>query len=82
MLTFPEIEEPSIYNMTGLDRQPSEELFCLHAFQLPRPPPAFEEGVIKFLDACERLPLSLKVLWALLNSDKPDMKHWQDQLDK
>eukprot|EP00253_Pinus_taeda_P031501 PITA_31501 len=75
------VEESSIYTLTGLNPQQSQELFCLHAFTQPHPLPGFEHLVDKFLTACDRLPLSLKVFGGLLygNHEKP---FWEDQLER
>jgi hypothetical protein len=67
--------------LKGLNRQHSQELFCSHAFGQPHPVVGFEEVVEKFLDACDGLPLSLKVLGALLRG-KDDLKYWNAQLRK
>lgn len=74
------IEESSIYMMTGLDPQYSQQLFCSHAFNHPYPTVEYEDLVGEFLKACQGLPLSLKVIGALLYSESRE--YWEDQLRK
>lgn len=81
VLSGSEIVVSSIYELTRLSRQHSEELFCQHAFDQPRPLVGFEDMVAKFLDACEGLPLSLEVIGALLHGKK-DLVYWEAQLSK
>lgn len=78
VLISSKIEESSIYNLTGLDIQQSRELFCLHAFNQPDPLPEFESLVVKFLETCNGLPLSLKVIGALLYGKK--LCDWEAEL--
>jgi hypothetical protein len=79
VLTSSDIPESSIYRLTGLSRQQSQELFCSHAFRQSHPVLGFEQEVNKFLDVCHGLPLSLKVFGALLRG-KEDMVYWKAQL--
>eukprot|EP00253_Pinus_taeda_P015240 PITA_15240 len=74
------VEESSIYTLTGLSTQHSLELFCLHSFNRPHSPPAFESLVQKFVEACGGLPLSLKVFGALLKGKSTS--YWEAQLIK
>jgi Leucine-rich repeat (LRR) protein len=76
------MRESCIYKLTGLDKEHSQELFCLHAFHQPCPVWGFEQVVREFLDVCQGLPLSLKVIGALLYGESPDMEYWKDQLRK
>ena len=57
------------------------ELFCCHAFKWSYPFPGFEDMAEKFVNACNGLPLSLKVFGALLCGNI-DMSFWHQQLDK
>ena len=66
VLTRSGVEESSIYKLNGLNEQHSRELFCCHAFRRSYPPPEFEDLSEKFVNACNGLPLSLKVFGALL----------------
>jgi Leucine-rich repeat (LRR) protein len=81
VLTSSGIAELSIYKLTCLDLQHSQQLFCSHAFCQPYPPPGFHSLVDEFSRACNGLPLSLKVFGALLcgNNNK---SYWGDQLRK
>ena len=75
------IPESSIYDLTGLSPLHSNELFCSHAFGQSHPPVRFEKVVGEFLVFCQGLPLSLKVLGALLRG-REDLNHWEAQLRK
>eukprot|EP00253_Pinus_taeda_P021417 PITA_21417 len=75
------IGESSIYTLKGLHGKHPQELFCWHAFDRPSPVVGFEEVVEEFLNVCNGLPLSLKVLGALLRG-KDDLKLWKAQLRK
>eukprot|EP00253_Pinus_taeda_P034129 PITA_34129 len=72
------IEESSIYNLRGIATQHSRELFCSHAFNQPFPVPGFEDLTNKFLQICNGLPLSLKVIGARLCRKK--ISYWEDEL--
>jgi len=75
------IGDSSIYTMKVLNSEHSRELFCLHAFGQSHPVVEFEAAVKKFLDACIGLPLSLRVLGALLHGND-DLVYWNAQLHK
>eukprot|EP00253_Pinus_taeda_P030631 PITA_30631 len=75
------IGESSICTLKGLNGEHSQELFCWHAFGRPSPVVGFEKVVEEFLNVCNGLPLSLKVLGALLHG-KDDLKLWNAQLRK
>jgi hypothetical protein len=81
VLTSSGIVESSIYRLNGLNQEHSRELFCWHAFGQHLPVVGFNEVVENFLDVCKGLPLSLKVLGALLHG-KDDLKYWNEQLLK
>jgi hypothetical protein len=53
----------------------------MSAFGQPHPVIGFDEMVEKFLKVCNGLPLSLKVLGALLRG-KDDLRYWKAQLQK
>jgi len=74
------IAEASIYRLTGLNRVHSQELFCSYAFPHLHPLPGFEDLVDRFLTACDGLPLSLKVLGALLYG-KNEKSYWEERLN-
>ncbi|KAH9287870.1 hypothetical protein KI387_031987, partial [Taxus chinensis] len=71
----------SIYNMRKLDLFQAKELFCWHAFKRPSPLNGFEEPVEKFLNACNGLPLSLKVFGGQLYGENCK-DYWECQLEK
>jgi hypothetical protein len=73
------IVEASLYKLEGLNRKHSQELFCSHAFGQPQLLVGFEQLTAKFLDACDGLPLSLRVFGAHLRG-KFDLNHWKAQL--
>jgi hypothetical protein len=75
------VENASIYQLTGLNDQHSRELLCAYAFNQSNPVEGFESLVDNFLEACEGLPLFLKVFGALLFG-KDDKSDWKDLLDK
>jgi len=75
------VEESSIYKLTGLPTKHSRELFCSYAFCQAFPPQGFEDLVHKFLMTCQGLPLSLKVLGALLLGEN-DKSFWEDTLSE
>lgn len=72
--------ESSIYHLTGLDMPHSQELFCSYAFFQRLPPPEFGELVDRFVTACGGLPLSLKVIGALLCGQ--NALYWEEQFDR
>eukprot|EP00253_Pinus_taeda_P014484 PITA_14484 len=76
-----DITESSIYTLKGLNRQHSRQLFCSHAFGQPHPVVGFDEVVQKFLDSCQGLPLSLKVLGAHMRGIN-SLTPWKAQLHK
>eukprot|EP00253_Pinus_taeda_P019579 PITA_19579 len=81
VLTGSGIEESSIYKQKGLNKQHSLELFCCHALGQPYPHSQFEDLAVKFVNACDGLPLSLKVFGALL-AGKNERSYWEMQLKK
>jgi len=81
VLTHSGIAKSSIYKLTGLNEQHSQQLFCSHAFLHPYPPLGFQYLVDEFCKACDGLPLSLRVFGALL-CGKDDRSYWEGQLDK
>lgn len=70
----------SVYKLSGLDREQSQSLFCMHAFQEPQPRAEFDEVVTKFLEVCDGLPLSLEVYGSHLS--RKDLKYWKGLLEK
>ncbi|XP_059064013.1 disease resistance protein RPV1 isoform X2 [Cryptomeria japonica] len=71
----------SVYKMRPLDPVYAEQLFCWHAFLQPSPLDGFEELVKKFLEACNGLPLSLKVFGGQLYG-QPNKEYWESLLHK
>jgi len=82
VLTNLGIKESSVYTVTGLNKEHAQELFCLHAFHQPYPVVGFEELVTGFLHVCYGLPLSLKVIGALLYLESPVREYWKVQLHR
>eukprot|EP00253_Pinus_taeda_P035099 PITA_35099 len=80
VLTSSGILDASIYKQTGLNRQQSRALFCSHAFDQSCPVTGFEQLVEEFLDFCDGLPLSLKVIGAAIRGK--DSEFWIGQLNK
>ncbi|XP_059064078.1 disease resistance protein RPV1 isoform X2 [Cryptomeria japonica] len=72
----------SIYQMRPLTATHARQLFCWHAFVLNSPPLEFKDLVEKVLDACQGLPLSLKVLGGLLYGKSNKDCYWQRTLNK
>ena len=75
-----EVQESSIYKLTGLNTERARELFCSHAFCRRAPLPGFEALVDKFVRACDGLPLSLKVLGSNLSANR-DKSEWKEELE-
>ncbi|GLJ34298.1 hypothetical protein SUGI_0689240 [Cryptomeria japonica] len=69
-----------IYEMKPMDRRHAEQLFSWYAFNKSFPVPGFEDLVGKFLNACNGLPLTLKVLGGLLHGREKDF--WESQSHK
>eukprot|EP00253_Pinus_taeda_P032131 PITA_32131 len=80
VLTSSGILDVSIYKQTGLNRQLSRALFCSHAFDQSCSVTGFEQLVEEFLDFCDGLPLSLKVIGAAIRGK--DSEFWIGQLNK
>eukprot|EP01018_Ginkgo_biloba_P020243 Gb_34049 [translate_table: standard] len=68
------------YKLNGLEQKHAQELFCWHAFHKPHPADGFQDLVNRFLNACQGLPLSLKVFGGLLY--RHDRSYWLCQLEK
>ncbi|XP_057869576.2 TMV resistance protein N [Cryptomeria japonica] len=71
----------SVYKMRALDPFYAEQLFCWHAFSQSIPLNGFENLVKKFLDACNGLPLSLKVFGGQLYGEFRK-EYWESLLQK
>ncbi|GLJ33954.1 hypothetical protein SUGI_0683050 [Cryptomeria japonica] len=70
-----------IYKMRPLDSLQAGNLFCWHAFLRCCPPNGFKELVEKYLEQCNGIPLSLKVLGAQLYGESR-IEYWESQLHK
>lgn len=82
VLKSSKVLESSIYSLKGLNTKHSKELFCSYAFYQPLPPPQEFEGLVdRFVTACGGLPLSLKVVGALVCGEE-DKVYWEEQLDR
>eukprot|EP00253_Pinus_taeda_P035674 PITA_35674 len=73
------VEDSSIYKLSGLNEEHSQELFCFYAFSQADPLPAFQHLVDQFLECCHGLPLSLKIVGALLYNK--EISEWEDELE-
>jgi Leucine-rich repeat (LRR) protein len=73
--------DSSIYNLNGLNRPFSKELFCSHAFSQPDPPKIFADLADQFITACDGLPLSLKVFGALVCGAN-ERSYWEGLLNR
>ncbi|GLJ07625.1 hypothetical protein SUGI_0071180 [Cryptomeria japonica] len=71
----------SIYKMKALDLIHAEQLFCWYAFLHPSPLLGFENLVKKFIEACNGLPLSLKVFGGQLYG-KSNKQYWESLFHK
>ncbi|GLJ34254.1 hypothetical protein SUGI_0688450 [Cryptomeria japonica] len=71
----------SIYKIKPLEDFHAKQLFCWHAFLQPSPLEGFEDLVENCIDACNGLPLSLKVIGGQLYG-KRSKDYWVSQLDK
>eukprot|EP00253_Pinus_taeda_P018405 PITA_18405 len=79
VLRSSKVENSSIYSLSGLNKEHSLELFCSHAFSQAFPFPEFKSLVDKFIDYCNGLPLSLKVIGALLYGK--EISQWKEEWD-
>lgn len=74
------VSESSMYYLRGLNPSHSEELFCSYAFNQSLPLPEFEDMAHRFVRACDGLPLSLKVLGALVRGQNES--YWEEILNQ
>eukprot|EP00253_Pinus_taeda_P027102 PITA_27102 len=81
VLTRSGVENSLIYKLDGLSTERSLKLFCQHAFGQPDPLPGFENLAQEFVNACDGLPLSLKVFGGLPHGNN-DLSYWSVQLDQ
>jgi len=72
--------ERSLYYLRELNIQQSKQLFCSYALHKPFPLPEFADLVDRFVRACNGLPLSLKVVGALVCKHK--RTYWAEQLER
>ncbi|GLJ11597.1 hypothetical protein SUGI_0172340 [Cryptomeria japonica] len=80
ILTSWGIPSDCIYKMKGLNTEHAMELFCWNALGQLSPINEFEYLVQKFLEVCQGLPLSLKVLGRLVRGESKEF--WDDQLNQ
>ncbi|KAH7431016.1 hypothetical protein KP509_08G025300 [Ceratopteris richardii] len=66
-----------IFDVQGLDKEMSKWLFYWHAFMKPKPPVDHEEVSERVIEACNGLPLALKVVGSHLYS-KSDKSYWEE----
>ncbi|KAH7430958.1 hypothetical protein KP509_08G022300 [Ceratopteris richardii] len=69
-----------IFDIEGLDEEMSKRLFYWHAFMKPRPPADLEKVSQSVIEACQGLPLSLKIIRSHLY-DKSDREYWEESLE-
>eukprot|EP00253_Pinus_taeda_P012479 PITA_12479 len=79
VLTRSGVQNSLIYKLGGLSTKRSLKLFCQHAFGQSDPLPGFENLAQGFVNACDGLPLSLKVFGGLLHGNN-DLSYWSAQL--
>ena len=70
-----------LYDVKPLNRKHAQELFCHHAFLLPKPVQRSEDLVGEFLKICGGLPSSLKSLGRHL-AGNDDKTFWKLQVEK
>ncbi|KAH9290038.1 hypothetical protein KI387_034155, partial [Taxus chinensis] len=68
------------YNLRGMDRHDSRELFCQHAFTQPHPVTGYQDLSDAFVKVSRGLPLSLQVFGRHVFGRSKD--YWQLELEK
>ncbi|KAH7431041.1 hypothetical protein KP509_08G026800 [Ceratopteris richardii] len=66
-----------IFDIEGLDKEMSKWLFYWHAFMRPKPPVELEEVSERVIEACNGLPLALKVVGSHLYNVS-DKSYWEE----
>ncbi|KAH6558781.1 hypothetical protein KP509_1Z045800 [Ceratopteris richardii] len=69
-----------IFELHGLSEESSQRLFNWHAFLKPEAPPELKEVSKRVVNACQGLPLSLKVVGTYLFHNI-DERYWHESLD-
>ncbi|KAH7404736.1 hypothetical protein KP509_15G040400 [Ceratopteris richardii] len=74
------VQPNDIFEIKGFNnREHSERLFSWHAFLKPEPPAHLLQVSSRIIDACQGLPLSLKVMGAYLYGHN-DESYWNESL--
>ncbi|KAH7430950.1 hypothetical protein KP509_08G021600 [Ceratopteris richardii] len=68
-----------IFNIERLDEEMSKSLFYWHAFMKPKPPADLEKVSQSVVEACQGLPLSLKIIGSHLYGNS-DREYWAESL--
>ncbi|KAH7430758.1 hypothetical protein KP509_08G013100 [Ceratopteris richardii] len=68
-----------IFDIERLDEERSKSLFYWHAFMKPKPPADLEKVSQSVIEACQGLPLSLKIIGSDLYGNS-DREYWEDSL--
>ncbi|KAK2442690.1 disease resistance protein RPV1 [Trifolium repens] len=77
---FSQFDECLIYEVEGLDKDDSLQLFCWHAFNTKHAKDGYEELIERAIRYCGGNPLALKVLGA--NFRKKSKAVWESELEK
>ncbi|KAH7430986.1 hypothetical protein KP509_08G023200 [Ceratopteris richardii] len=68
-----------IFDIERLDEEMSKSLFYWHAFMKPKPPADLEKVSQSVIEACQGLPLSLKIIGSHLYGNS-DREYWAESL--
>ncbi|KAK2442678.1 disease resistance protein RPV1 [Trifolium repens] len=77
---FSQFDECLIYEVEGLDKDDSLQLFCWHAFKTKHAKDGYEELIERAIRYCGGNPLALKVLGANLCTKRKEV--WDSELEK
>ncbi|WJX32896.1 hypothetical protein P8452_21172 [Trifolium repens] len=77
---FSQFDECQIYEVEGLDKDDSLQLFCWHAFKTKHAKVGYEELIERAIWYCRGNPLALKVLGANFRTKSKEV--WESGLEK